>query len=70
MIVEGQAESAMKAPKVLEKIESFQHYMLRSPHVGSSDSLVDLTRQISTVLHYNDPRWGLLPRSSDEVGGI
>ena len=70
VIVEGQAESAMKAPKVLEKIESFQHYMLRSPHVGSSDSLVDLTRQISTVLHYNDPRWGLLPRSSDEVGGI
>ena len=70
VIVEGRAESAMKAPKVLEKIESFQHYMLRSPHVGSSDSLVDLTRQISTVLHYNDPRWGLLPRSSDEVGGI
>ncbi len=70
VIVEGQAESAMKAPKVLEKIESFQRYMLRSPHVGSSDSLVDLTRQISTVLHYNDPRWGLLPRSSDEVGGI
>jgi uncharacterized protein len=70
VIIEGQAESAMKAPKVLEKIESFQHYMLRSPHVGSSDSLVDLTRQISTVLHYNDPRWGLLPRSSDEVGGI
>jgi predicted RND superfamily exporter protein len=70
VIVEGQAESAMKAPKVLEKIEAFQHYMLRSPHVGSSDSLVDLTRQISTVLHYNDPRWGLLPRSSDEVGGI
>jgi uncharacterized protein len=70
VIVEGQTESAMKAPQILEKIEAFQRYMLRSPHVGSSDSLVDLTRQISTVLHYNDPRWGLLPRSSDEVGGI
>jgi len=32
--------------------------------------LVDLTLQINTVLHYNDPRWGLLPRSGDEVGGI
>jgi hypothetical protein len=70
VIVEGQAESTMKSPQVLEKIEAFQHYMLRSPHVGSSDSLVDLTRQINAVLHYNDPRWGLLPRSSDEVGGI
>ena len=70
VIVEGQSESTMKSPQVLEKIEAFQHHMLRSPHVGSSDSLVDLTRQINTVLHYNDPRWGLLPRSSDEVGGI
>lgn len=70
VIVEGQAESTMKAPQVLEKIEAFQRHMLRSPHVGSSDSLVDLTRQINTVLHYNDPRWGLLPRSTDQVGGI
>ena len=70
VIVEGKTESTMKAPQVLEKIEAFQRHMLRSPHVGSSDSLVDLTRQINTVLHYNDPRWGLLPRSSDETGGI
>jgi len=70
VIVEGQSESTMKSPKVLETIEAFQHHMLRSPHVGGADSLVDLTRQINTVLHYNDPRWGLLPRSADEVGGI
>jgi predicted RND superfamily exporter protein len=70
VIVQGQAESTMKSPKVLETIEAFQRHMLRSPHVGGSDSLVDLTRQINTVLHYNDPRWGLLPRSGDEVGGI
>ena len=70
VIVEGQAESTMKSPQVLATIEAFQRHMLRSPHVGSSDSLVDLTRQINTVLHYNDPRWGLLPRSVDEVGGI
>ena len=44
--------------------------MMRSPHVGGTDSLVDLTRQINTVLHNSDPRWSLLPRSADEVGGI
>jgi predicted RND superfamily exporter protein len=70
VIVEGQIESTMKSPKVLETIEAFQRHMLRSPHVGGSDSLVDLTRQINTVLHYNDPRWGLLPRSGEDVGGI
>jgi uncharacterized protein len=70
IIVEGQTESTMKAPQVLEKIEAFQRHMLRSPYIGSTDSLVDLTRQINTVLHYNDPRWSLLPSSADEVGGI
>ena len=70
VIVEGQSESTMKSPQVLATIEAFQRHMLRSPHVGSSDSLVDLTRQINTVLHYNDPRWGLLPRSDEQVGGI
>ncbi|HXV48542.1 MAG TPA: MMPL family transporter [Candidatus Binatia bacterium] len=70
VIVEGQAESTMKSPQVLATIEAFQRHMLRSPHVGSTDSLVDLTRQINTVLHYSDPRWGLLPRSSEDVGGI
>jgi predicted RND superfamily exporter protein len=70
VILEGRSESAMKSPKVLETIEAFQRHMLRSPHVGGTESLVDLTRQINTVLHYNDPRWGLLPHSTDEVGGI
>jgi predicted RND superfamily exporter protein len=70
VIVEGAAESTMKSPEVLTTVEAFQRHMLRSPHVGATDSLVDLTRQINTVLHYNDPRWGLLPRSAEGVGGV
>jgi predicted RND superfamily exporter protein len=70
VIVKGEKENTMKSPQVLETIEAFQRYMLRSPHVGGTDSLVDLTRQINTVLHNSDPRWSLLPRSADDVGGI
>ncbi len=70
VIVKGEAENTMKSPQVLETVEAFQRYMLRSPHIGGTDSLVDLTRQINTVLHNNDPRWSLLPRSADDVGGI
>lgn len=70
VIVKGAAENTLKSPKLLETIEAFQRHMLRSPHVGGTDSLVDLTRQINTVLHYNDPRWGLLPRSLEDIGGI
>jgi predicted RND superfamily exporter protein len=70
VIVKGTAENTLKDPDVLTTMEAFQRHMLRSPHVGGTDSLVDLTRQINTVLHYNDPRWGLLPRSADAVGGI
>jgi predicted RND superfamily exporter protein len=70
VIVKGQTENTLKSPQLLETIEAFQRHMLHSPHVGGTDSLVDLTRQINTVLHYNDPRWGLLPRSLEDVGGI
>ncbi|HSE89808.1 MAG TPA: MMPL family transporter [Candidatus Binatia bacterium] len=70
VIVKGETENTMKSPQVLETVEAFQRHMLRSPHVGATDSLVNLTRQINTVLHNNDPRWSLLPRSADDVGGI
>jgi len=70
VIIKGETENTMKSPQVLETIEAFQRHMMRSPHVGATDSLADLTRQINTVLHNNDPRWSLLPRSADDVGGI
>ena len=70
VIVAGKEEKAAKSPRVLRTMEAFQRYLERSPYVGGTDSLVGLTRQINTVLHNNDPRWGLLPRSADEVGGI
>lgn len=70
VIVEGKEERTAKLPPVLHTMEAFQRAMERSPHVGGTDSLVGLTRQINAVLHHNDPRWGVVPRSEDEVGGI
>lgn len=70
VIVEGNEEKAAKSPKVLKTMEAFQRHMERSPHVGGTDSLVGLTRQINAVLHHNDPRWGILPKSDVEVGGL
>lgn len=70
IIIEGKQEGSMKSPRVLETVEDFQREMLRSPHVGGTDALVNVVRQISAVLHNGDPRWGLLPRSADEVGGV
>lgn len=70
VIVEGKEEQTAKLPAVLRTMEAFQRAMERSPHVGGTDSLVGLTRQINAVLHHNDPRWAVLPRSEEEVGGI
>jgi predicted RND superfamily exporter protein len=70
VIIQGRQENSMKSPEVLETLEAFQREMLRSPRVGGTDSLVHVVRQINTVLHNGDPRWGLLPRSADEVGGV
>lgn len=70
VIVRGEQENSMKSPAVLRTVEAFQRHIERSPSVGGTDSLVGLTRQINTVLHHNDPRWGILPRSEIDVGGI
>ncbi|MBI2090473.1 MAG: MMPL family transporter [Deltaproteobacteria bacterium] len=70
VIVEGKEEKTVKSPLVLRTMEAFQREMERSPNVGGTESLVGLTRQINTVLHNNDPRWGILPRSELEVGGV
>jgi predicted RND superfamily exporter protein len=70
VIMEGNAERAAKSPTVLHTMEALQRHLERSTHVGGTDSIAGLTRQINTVLHHNDPRWGLLPKSEDEVGGI
>jgi len=70
IIVEGKDERAAKLPNVLRTMEAFQRTLERSPHVGGTDSLVGLTRQINSVLHHNDPRWGILPKSDVEIGGI
>ncbi len=70
VIMEGKAEKAAKSPAALRTMEAFQRHMERSAHVGGTDSIAGLTRQINTVLHHNDPRWGLLPKAEEEVGGI
>jgi hypothetical protein len=70
VIVDGNEEKTAKLPGVLRTMEAFQRNMERSPHVGGTDSLVGLTRQINTVLHHNDPRWAVIPRTEEEVGGI
>lgn len=70
VIVEGRQEKTAQSPRVLGTMEAFQRVMERSPHVGGTDSLVGLTRQVNAVLHNNDPRWGILPRSEAEVGGV
>ncbi len=70
VIVEGKEERAAKSPAVLRTMEAFQRTMEHSPDVGGTDSLAGLTRQVNVVLHNNDPRWGILPNSQDEVGGI
>ncbi len=70
IIMEGKTERAAKSPAVLRTMEAFQRHMERSNLVGGTDSIAGLTRQINAVLHHNDPRWGLLPKLEEEVGGI
>ena len=54
----------------MRKKEEMKREKERKKKVGGKDYNVIIKRRINTVLHDNDPRWGIIPRSAAEVGGL
>ena len=54
VIVQGDADDAIKSPAVLRGMEAVQHFLEREPQVGKTVSLVNFVRQIDRAMH-NDP---------------
>jgi predicted RND superfamily exporter protein len=60
----------MKEPDMLTKMERFQRYLERDPSVGYSFSLADIIRAVNMVFHELEPKWGVIPNSWVDVGGL
>ncbi|MBX3025643.1 MMPL family transporter [bacterium] len=70
IVAEGYDRDAMKEPKMLRRMEEFQRVMERDPSIGYSFSLADIIRAVNGVFHESEPKWGVIPNSWVDVGGL
>lgn len=70
VVAEGYDRDAMKEPRMLRRMEEFQRTMERDPAIGYSFSLADIIRAVNAVFHELEPKWGVIPNSWVDVGGL
>jgi predicted RND superfamily exporter protein len=70
VVAEGRDKNAMKDPQVLHTMEKFQRFLERDPGVGYSFSLADIIRAVNSVFHELEPKWGVIPNSWVDIGGL
>ena len=70
VVNEGYDKDAMKDPDTLRNMERFQRTMERDPSIGYSFSLADIIRAVNAVFHELEPKWGVIPDSWVDVGGL
>ena len=70
VVNEGYDKDAMKDPATLRNMERFQRTMERDPSIGYSFSLADIIRAVNAVFHELEPKWGVIPDSWVDVGGL
>jgi predicted RND superfamily exporter protein len=70
VVNEGYDKDAMKYPETLRAMERFQRHLEHDPSVGYSFSLTDIIRSVNSVFHELEPKWGVIPDSWVDVGGL
>lgn len=70
IIARTQEKGGLKKPEVIKALEDFQNYMLNDPDLGGAKGLPDLVKQVSRLLHNNDPRFYKVPHDEFYVGGL
>ncbi len=70
VVSEGHDKNAMKDPEALKTMEDFQRFLERDSGVGYSFSLSDIIRAVNSVFHELEPKWGVIPNSWVDIGGL
>jgi hypothetical protein len=70
VVAEGYDKDAMKDPQTLRTMEKFQRTLERDPAIGYSFSLADIIRAVNRVFHELEPKWGVIPDSWTDIGGL
>jgi predicted RND superfamily exporter protein len=66
--LEGDHDDAMKDPALLGTLDNFSHYMLEQSQASGTRSTTSLLRGVTSLFHYNDPKWQVYPETMIGVG--
>ena len=66
--MEGSRPHVLKKPELLAMIENFRRYMLEQEEAGGSRALPTLVASINRLYHYGDPKWEVIPPTTDGIG--
>lgn len=66
--VEGDRTGALYDLKVIRDVNALQRHLDERPEVGYSISYVDGLKKVNAAMHENDPRWEILPTSTEMAG--
>jgi predicted RND superfamily exporter protein len=73
VIAEGKKPEALKDAKTLNQLDLFSRYMKQSDETGAVGGTVSATtmlKRIFRTFHEGDPKWEILPTSTDHVGQL
>jgi predicted RND superfamily exporter protein len=65
---EGDERDRIKAPDAVHLMEDFARFMAATPGYGGTRDIPSLVRAVNRLYHYDDPRWGLLPLTQNDIG--
>ncbi len=60
-LVEGDKPDSLKNPQALQAIGELQDFLAAQPHVGKTQSVVDLIKRINQAMHADAPAQSLVP---------
>ncbi len=65
---ESHQRDRIKQPDAVHLMEDFSRFMATTPGFGGTRDIPSLVRAVNRLYHYDDPRWGLLPLTQNDIG--
>lgn len=63
-------KNGLKKPEIQRALADFQAHMMYDETLGGTKGVPDLVTQVNQMTRNDDPRWGVIPGTDYEVGGL
>lgn len=70
VVAQSEEEQGLRTPAAMKAMSEFQRYMLAEPVIAASKGVPDLVARVNRLLHEGDPRWGHIPSTQRDIGGV